>query len=183
MGSDKLDALKSMNFYEVLNVPPDASVEQIKESYKEIARIYHPDSNFYSDIISIPLSAEEQEIFKLITSAYNTLINNEKRAAYDELIPKGLRGWEEEAPQESSRPQTKVYETRIPTPEVNDLSAQMERLRALQTANLNAKPQEITPQTSPRVKAPRSTERQVTITLLIGGATGLVVGAIAFALL
>ena len=171
-----------MNFYEVLNVAPDASVEQIRESYKEIARIYHPDSNFYSDIISVPLTPEEQEIFKLITSAYNTLVNDEKRAAYDELIPKGLRGWEEEVQGETPKAQTKIFETRIPTPEVNDLYTQMERLRQLQAASQRAKLVE-SPIEQEKPKAPASAQRQVAITLILGGAMGLIVGAIAFAML
>ena len=33
------------SYYDLLGVPRDATVAQIKEAYREIARMYHPDSN------------------------------------------------------------------------------------------------------------------------------------------
>ena len=123
-----LASIKSKNFYEILNVGPEATTDQIKDSYKEIAKLYHPDSNFYSEIIQDPLSAEEQEIFKLITDAYTTLTNKEKRATYDLKIPKGLKSWgeEEESSQEKERrqkTQTNIYtDTSIRAPGTIDLA-------------------------------------------------------------
>ena len=38
------------NYYEILGVSQDASKEAISKAYKEIALIYHPDSNFQPKI-------------------------------------------------------------------------------------------------------------------------------------
>ncbi len=81
------------NFYELLGVERTATVEQIKEAYREIARVLHPDSNFYSEIVDYKISDSQLELFKNVTAAYHTLINKEKRAAYDFTLPPELKGW------------------------------------------------------------------------------------------
>lgn len=87
----------SKTYYELLGLAPDATKEEIREAYREIARIYHPDSNFYDEILGeVNLPKGNIERFKEITAAYHTLVNDEKRREYDKLIPKGLRGWESE---------------------------------------------------------------------------------------
>lgn len=75
--------LSKKNYYEIMGVSRDASTEDIKTAYKDLARIYHPDSRFYSEIIDIPPSERDVEVFKIITQAYNILVNPEKRADYD----------------------------------------------------------------------------------------------------
>ena len=94
---------ESKIYYQILGVPQDAPVERIKEAYRDIARVYHPDSKFYSDLVSEPLSEAHLDVFKRITAAYNTLINPDKRARYDELLPKGLVDWDDEHEQDSPR--------------------------------------------------------------------------------
>lgn len=87
-------SLSSKNYYEILGIERNASKEAIKKAYHEIARVYHPDSNFYSEIIDESLSPEQEEFFRLITEAYNTLMNEKSRAEYDALLPKELPSWE-----------------------------------------------------------------------------------------
>ncbi|MCI5065886.1 DnaJ domain-containing protein [bacterium] len=82
------------NYYEILGIEKDASTEQIREAYREIARVYHPDSNFYDEILDEALPPEAMDKFKEITSAYNTLVNEEKRKLYDETLPPELTTWE-----------------------------------------------------------------------------------------
>lgn len=89
-----MDDIASKNYYEVLGVERDATKEQIRDAYREIARIYHPDSNFFNEIVNESLSPEQQSVFKIITAAYNTLTNSAKRAEYDQLLPKDLPTWE-----------------------------------------------------------------------------------------
>ncbi|NDC37847.1 MAG: J domain-containing protein [Proteobacteria bacterium] len=93
-------AVESRNYYELLGVPRNASKEQIRDAYKELARIYHPDSHFYDEILeglsgaAAPQPAES-EIFKLITEAYNTLSNEKSREEYNRIIPGDLPQWEQ----------------------------------------------------------------------------------------
>jgi curved DNA-binding protein CbpA len=84
------------NFYEILGIERDASTEEIKAAYKEIARVYHPDSNFYADLVDQNLTNSHLQIFQEITAAYNTLANKSKRVEYDKLLAPELRGWSEE---------------------------------------------------------------------------------------
>lgn len=67
-------AFNSKNYYEILEVTPESDTAQIKTAYRKLARKYHPDINKSSEAI---------EIFKQITSAYETLSDKEKRKQYD----------------------------------------------------------------------------------------------------
>lgn len=60
--------------YEVLGVSRDATEEQIKKSYRKLARELHPDVN---------PSEEAQERFKLVTHAYEVLSDSNARRQYD----------------------------------------------------------------------------------------------------
>jgi DnaJ-class molecular chaperone len=82
-------------YYEMLNIERNASSEEVREAYRELARIYHPDSNFYDEIIDTDLDPESLGKFKEITAAYNTLVHPEKRREYDLSLPgENLQGWD-----------------------------------------------------------------------------------------
>jgi molecular chaperone DnaJ len=78
------------DYYQVLGLARDASQEEIKRAYRQLAFQYHPDHNKDKD-------AEQK--FKEINEAYEVLSNPEKRAAYDRFgaagIPEFGRGFEE----------------------------------------------------------------------------------------
>lgn len=66
-----------MKFYELLEVSQNASIDDIKKSYKKLAFQYHPDKN---------KDNKEAEIkFKEISNAYSVLSNPETRQKYDML--------------------------------------------------------------------------------------------------
>ncbi len=64
------------DYYKTLGVPKTATAAEIKKSYRELARKYHPDAN--------KGSAEAEERFKEITEAYNVLSDAKQRKEYDE---------------------------------------------------------------------------------------------------
>ncbi len=66
--------MSKKDYYEVLGVSRDASYEEIKRSYRRLAKLYHPDTN---------PSPDADEKFKEINEAYEVLSNPEKRANYD----------------------------------------------------------------------------------------------------
>jgi molecular chaperone DnaJ len=61
--------------YTVLGVDKKASAEEIKKTYRKLARQYHPDRN--------PDDAKAEERFKEISEANDLLSDPEKRAAFD----------------------------------------------------------------------------------------------------
>lgn len=67
--------MASENYYEILGVSKTATDEEIKSSYKKLARKYHPDLN--------PGNEEAAEMFKKINDANSILSNAEKRKKYD----------------------------------------------------------------------------------------------------
>lgn len=87
--------VEEKNYYELLRLDRNATVEQIKDAYHEIAKVYHPDSNFYAEIVPEHSSGDGVDMFKLITDAYNTLINKERRARYDETLPPEFTDWDD----------------------------------------------------------------------------------------
>jgi len=64
------------DYYALLEVPATATLEQIKQSYRRLARMYHPDLN---------KQAREDRIKKL-NEAYEVLSDATRRAAYDTLL-------------------------------------------------------------------------------------------------
>lgn len=87
--------LNQLTFYDLLRLPLDASPDQIREAYREIAKVYHPDSNFYNEIVEEDIEdSSGSEFFKRITEAYTTLVNPQKRAAYDSTLTPRLKSWD-----------------------------------------------------------------------------------------
>jgi len=70
-------AVQYKDYYESLGVPRNASAEQIKKSFRKLAREYHP------DVAKDKKRAEEK--FKEINEAYEVLSDPDKRKKYDEL--------------------------------------------------------------------------------------------------
>lgn len=63
------------DLYKILGVGKNATDEEIKKSYRKLARQYHPDTN--------QGDARAEERFKEVSAAYDVLSDPEKRKAYD----------------------------------------------------------------------------------------------------
>ena len=72
------------DYYEILNVSRDASQDEIKASFRKLAKKYHPDLN--------PNDKEAEKKFKEINEAYEVLGDPEKRKRYDMFGESGVNG-------------------------------------------------------------------------------------------
>lgn len=96
----------SIDYYEILGLDSKATSEDIKRAYRELAKRYHPDIN---------KSSTSEELFKLISEAYEVLSDEARRMQYDlyrkfEYEP-GKEGAETEKPgQEKSDSPASVSE-------------------------------------------------------------------------
>jgi len=75
---------QARDFYDVLGVARDASVDEIKKAYRGLAVKYHPDRN--------PGDAAAEENFKEASQAYAILSDAEKRARFDRFGHQGVEG-------------------------------------------------------------------------------------------
>jgi DnaJ-class molecular chaperone len=69
---------KQTNYYNILGVLRDATLEEIKRAYFDAAQRLHPDKN---------KAPGETELFLDIQQAYEVLANSKRRAQYDATLP------------------------------------------------------------------------------------------------
>ena len=76
--------MNNTEYYDRLGVSKDASQDEIKRAYRKMSKKYHPDINKEP-------GAEEK--YKEVQEAYETLSDDQKRAAYDQYGPDGSNGF------------------------------------------------------------------------------------------
>ena len=72
------------NYYQILDLGYSATTEEVKVSYRQLAKEYHPDVNAGD--------RDKEEMFKLISEAYGVLSDAEKKASYDLSLLLHLNG-------------------------------------------------------------------------------------------
>ncbi|KAG4070024.1 hypothetical protein HA402_013684 [Bradysia odoriphaga] len=79
------------NYYAILNVNKDATIEEINAAYRKFSRMYHPDKH-----TNLEFKQKAELLFNRVKKAYEVLSDAHKRAIYDALGVKGLEteGWE-----------------------------------------------------------------------------------------
>lgn len=72
----------SKNYYEILQISPNASPEIIEKAYKTLAKKYHPDmqQNVNKQVA--------ENLMKELNEAYETLSNPQKKEIYDQSLKK-----------------------------------------------------------------------------------------------
>ena len=73
---------RKRDYYDILGLPREASVEEVNKAYRALALKYHPDRN--------PGDTSSEDKFKEATEAYEVLRDSEKRALYDRYGHAGL---------------------------------------------------------------------------------------------
>jgi curved DNA-binding protein CbpA len=63
-------------YYDLLSLHPSASVQQIRQAYRDLSKLYHPDTTSLAAALATAK-------FQQVNEAYATLSNPERRLAYD----------------------------------------------------------------------------------------------------
>lgn len=88
------------NYYEILGIQSNASIDDIKKAYRKKARLYHPDINPAPDA---------KDHFISITEAYEFLIANHQKIKTDDLLyQQAMDDWRKYR-QDRSRKRASVY--------------------------------------------------------------------------
>jgi curved DNA-binding protein CbpA len=78
-----MKSFDGLNYYEILQIPLGASYIEIKRAYRDALSIYEEDSLATYFLFS---NDERDNILKIIEDAFLTLIDENKRAAYDRML-------------------------------------------------------------------------------------------------
>ncbi len=95
------------DYYKLLGVAANASPAEIKQAYRRLARLYHPDLH----------NQTRDEQIKRLNEAYEILSNARKRASYDALLREARQRAEEilaERERQRSEAEKKPPEPREP---------------------------------------------------------------------
>jgi curved DNA-binding protein CbpA len=75
-----------IDYYELLDLKPDAGVGEVKRAYHQTSRRFHPDANRH---LEGDLKEAVRVIAMRVSEAYSVLRNPRRRRAYDERLKSG----------------------------------------------------------------------------------------------
>lgn len=82
-----LKKIEDMNYYEILEVSPRATAQEVHKAYERVRRIYDPNSIALYSLFS---PEETEKIRNRVEEAYRTLIYDENRRDYDLALHGGI---------------------------------------------------------------------------------------------
>jgi curved DNA-binding protein CbpA len=82
---DAYERLAQLTHYDLLSIPRDADKKAIKKAYFHLAGRIHPDRFYGKNLGSYRPKIEA--LFVRVSDAYETLMSEERRAAYDRTLP------------------------------------------------------------------------------------------------
>jgi DnaJ-class molecular chaperone len=77
-------SIDGLDYYQILNLPQEASGPQVRQSYYALSRALHPDKFFH--ITDNELKAAVSKIFKRVTESYTVLKDDARRQQYTKDI-------------------------------------------------------------------------------------------------
>jgi DnaJ-domain-containing protein 1 len=105
----KLSALDAgADHYAILEVERRASPDAVKSSYRELAKIFHPDRHGQLSSADPTVKASLERVFQAVSTAYSTLSDAHARESYDRTLA--------DAMQRSARPAPPPAPHRTPRP-------------------------------------------------------------------
>ena len=76
---DVVSIMQIPDYYQILEVGRDATAQEIKRAYRNLAKRYHPDKN-------PERTAFAEKMFREVCSAYNTLQDKKRKSDYDRTL-------------------------------------------------------------------------------------------------
>lgn len=78
-----MKTFNELNYYEMLEIPVNATDFEIRQAYKDTLSIYSEDSTVTYSLFS---NEERKQILRSIECAFTTLINRKSRAEYEKML-------------------------------------------------------------------------------------------------
>lgn len=78
-----MKTFESDNYYDILQVPPDAGKDEIRHAYRQAATLYDSESVATYALFS---DRQRQDQLAAIETAFETLIDDDQRATYDQML-------------------------------------------------------------------------------------------------
>ncbi|MBN2053906.1 DnaJ domain-containing protein [bacterium] len=79
------DKYTSMTYYEILDISPNATLENLRENFAVLSKRYHPDMYQGGQDIDPSCVSLMEQLFQIVHTAFRTLANPESRRQYDHI--------------------------------------------------------------------------------------------------